>query len=225
MAELWVVPFDRRDLALAPYGPHGLDDLELGDCALSSKLASAISAGNRRAARTPRVAGPFQVVVSTSAFSSPSSRRRIHEELVLGSIETGVTYNGAPAHVTEPTVGAPVTVLASRSSSDTTFMPASSRCRASTVIQRSRCPGSPASRPWRRVSDAINSSAAARLSTRRSGPNPRPVRCLTRAVPRKPVDPVTPILIVRTRPSVWYPRFPEVRPRSSCVACTPQSRT
>ena len=36
-------------------------------------------------------------------------------ELVLGSIETGVTYNGEPARVTEPTEGAPVTVLASRS--------------------------------------------------------------------------------------------------------------
>lgn len=36
-------------------------------------------------------------------------------ELVLGSVETGVTYNGAPARVTEPTSTAAVTVLASRS--------------------------------------------------------------------------------------------------------------
>lgn len=36
-------------------------------------------------------------------------------ELVLGSLEAGVTYNGERAHVTEPDDGAPVTVLASRS--------------------------------------------------------------------------------------------------------------
>lgn len=36
-------------------------------------------------------------------------------ELVLGSLETGVTYNGAPVRVTEPADGASVTVLASRS--------------------------------------------------------------------------------------------------------------
>jgi fructose-1,6-bisphosphatase/inositol monophosphatase family enzyme len=36
-------------------------------------------------------------------------------ELVLGSVETGVTYNGHPAQVTEPANGEPVTVLASRS--------------------------------------------------------------------------------------------------------------
>lgn len=37
------------------------------------------------------------------------------DELVLGSLETGVTYNGASAHVSEPGADAPVTVLASRS--------------------------------------------------------------------------------------------------------------
>ncbi len=36
-------------------------------------------------------------------------------ELVLGSVETGVTYNDAPASVTDPADGEPVTVLASRS--------------------------------------------------------------------------------------------------------------
>jgi myo-inositol-1(or 4)-monophosphatase len=36
-------------------------------------------------------------------------------ELVLGSLETGVTYNGAAAAVTEPALEAPVSVLASRS--------------------------------------------------------------------------------------------------------------
>jgi myo-inositol-1(or 4)-monophosphatase len=36
-------------------------------------------------------------------------------ELVLGSIETGVTYNGDPARVTEPPPGQLATVLASRS--------------------------------------------------------------------------------------------------------------
>jgi myo-inositol-1(or 4)-monophosphatase len=36
-------------------------------------------------------------------------------ELVLGSVETGVTYNGAGARVSEPAFGDPVTVLASRS--------------------------------------------------------------------------------------------------------------
>jgi len=39
----------------------------------------------------------------------------VTDELVVGSAETGVTYNGAPARVSEPTDGAPVTVLASRS--------------------------------------------------------------------------------------------------------------
>ncbi len=37
------------------------------------------------------------------------------DELVLGSLEDGVTYNGTPATVTEPEPGEPVTVLASRS--------------------------------------------------------------------------------------------------------------
>jgi myo-inositol-1(or 4)-monophosphatase len=37
------------------------------------------------------------------------------DELVLGSLETGVTYNGKPARVTEPAEGERVTVLASRS--------------------------------------------------------------------------------------------------------------
>ena len=37
------------------------------------------------------------------------------EELVLGSLETGVTYNGAPARVKEPSLGEHPTVLASRS--------------------------------------------------------------------------------------------------------------
>ena len=37
------------------------------------------------------------------------------DELVLGSVETGVTYNGDAARVTEPAEGEPVTVLASRS--------------------------------------------------------------------------------------------------------------
>jgi len=37
------------------------------------------------------------------------------DELVVGSIETGVLYNGAPASVSEPAEGAEVTVLASRS--------------------------------------------------------------------------------------------------------------
>jgi myo-inositol-1(or 4)-monophosphatase len=36
-------------------------------------------------------------------------------ELVLGSLDSGVTYNGDPARVTDPADGAPVTVLASRS--------------------------------------------------------------------------------------------------------------
>jgi myo-inositol-1(or 4)-monophosphatase len=36
-------------------------------------------------------------------------------ELVLGSLETGVTLNGAPVRVREPARGGPVTVLASRS--------------------------------------------------------------------------------------------------------------
>jgi len=37
------------------------------------------------------------------------------DELVLGSLETGVTYNGAAARVTEPANGERVSVLASRS--------------------------------------------------------------------------------------------------------------
>ena len=37
------------------------------------------------------------------------------EELILGSLEGGVTFNGAPAVVTEPKEGAAITVLASRS--------------------------------------------------------------------------------------------------------------
>ena len=37
------------------------------------------------------------------------------EELVVGSLETGVTFNGAPATVTEPEEGSTITVLASRS--------------------------------------------------------------------------------------------------------------
>jgi myo-inositol-1(or 4)-monophosphatase len=37
------------------------------------------------------------------------------EELVVGSLETGVTYNGAVAAVTEPEEGRAITVLASRS--------------------------------------------------------------------------------------------------------------
>ncbi len=37
------------------------------------------------------------------------------QELVVGSVEHGVTYNGRPAAVTEPEPGSPVTVLASRS--------------------------------------------------------------------------------------------------------------
>jgi myo-inositol-1(or 4)-monophosphatase len=36
-------------------------------------------------------------------------------ELVIGSVESGVTYNGEPARVTEPVAGDAVTVLASRS--------------------------------------------------------------------------------------------------------------
>jgi myo-inositol-1(or 4)-monophosphatase len=37
------------------------------------------------------------------------------DELVIGSVETGVTYNGAPARVREPREDEPITVLASRS--------------------------------------------------------------------------------------------------------------
>jgi myo-inositol-1(or 4)-monophosphatase len=37
------------------------------------------------------------------------------DELVLGSLETGVTLNGAPTGVTEPGLDSPLTVLASRS--------------------------------------------------------------------------------------------------------------
>ena len=37
------------------------------------------------------------------------------DELVIGAVETGVTYNGAPARVREPREGEPPTVLASRS--------------------------------------------------------------------------------------------------------------
>ncbi|HSH75376.1 MAG TPA: 3'(2'),5'-bisphosphate nucleotidase CysQ [Longimicrobiales bacterium] len=37
------------------------------------------------------------------------------DELIVGSVETGVTYNGAPARVTEPAGDRQVTVLASRS--------------------------------------------------------------------------------------------------------------
>jgi myo-inositol-1(or 4)-monophosphatase len=37
------------------------------------------------------------------------------DELVVGSLETGVTYNGAPGRVTEPLESDPITVLASRS--------------------------------------------------------------------------------------------------------------
>jgi myo-inositol-1(or 4)-monophosphatase len=37
------------------------------------------------------------------------------DELVIGSVETGVTYNGAPARVREPREDEPPTVLASRS--------------------------------------------------------------------------------------------------------------
>ncbi len=37
------------------------------------------------------------------------------EELVLGALETGVTFNGATARVTDPAGDAPITVLASRS--------------------------------------------------------------------------------------------------------------
>ncbi|MEQ1856121.1 MAG: 3'(2'),5'-bisphosphate nucleotidase CysQ [Longimicrobiales bacterium] len=37
------------------------------------------------------------------------------DELVIGSLETGVTFNGSPACVTDPGEGAPITVLASRS--------------------------------------------------------------------------------------------------------------
>jgi len=37
------------------------------------------------------------------------------DELVIGSLETGVTFNGAPARVTAPRGGQPITVLASRS--------------------------------------------------------------------------------------------------------------
>jgi myo-inositol-1(or 4)-monophosphatase len=39
----------------------------------------------------------------------------ITDELVIGSLDTGVTVNGAPARVSEPGEGAKVTVLASRS--------------------------------------------------------------------------------------------------------------
>jgi len=39
----------------------------------------------------------------------------VTDELVLGSLEDGVTYNGVPAKVTEPEPGERVTVLASRS--------------------------------------------------------------------------------------------------------------
>lgn len=39
----------------------------------------------------------------------------VTDELVVGSLEDGVTYNGVPASVTEPLPGEPVTVLASRS--------------------------------------------------------------------------------------------------------------
>lgn len=37
------------------------------------------------------------------------------DELVIGSVETGVTFNGAPARVTDPGAGDPISVLASRS--------------------------------------------------------------------------------------------------------------
>jgi myo-inositol-1(or 4)-monophosphatase len=39
----------------------------------------------------------------------------VSDELILGSVETGVTYNGAAANVSEPGVDDVVTVLASRS--------------------------------------------------------------------------------------------------------------
>lgn len=39
----------------------------------------------------------------------------VTDELVLGSLEGGVTLNGAPVTVTEPSLDAPITVLASRS--------------------------------------------------------------------------------------------------------------